>query len=115
MFLLRDEPNLPILMLEKHLHPFAESLELRDLTDDVTIFRSDATNHTDRVGLANVTTYSSVDGLPIYADHEYELISVYNNTSDVPQDSMAVLYLYLADHDFERKVLRRGERLAIAE
>lgn len=82
-----------------HLHPFAESLELRDLTADSTVFASRAENFADRIGLARVEAFSSVEGIPIFKDHEYELVSVYNNTTDVDQDSMAVMLLYLRDRD----------------
>lgn len=109
--LLALEDDTRVHFVSVHLHPFAESVELRDLTDDVTVFRSEATNHTDRVGLANVTTYSSAEGFPVYADHEYEMVSVYNNTSGVDQDSMAVLYLYMVDTEFTAEK-RREMRLA---
>jgi hypothetical protein len=83
-----------------HLHPFAESLELRDLTTGETVFRSGARPFVDRIGLAHVDSFSSVEGIPIYKDHEYELISVYDNVTDRNQDSMAVMNLYLLDKDF---------------
>ena len=85
-----------------HLHPFAESLELKDLTAKKTIFRSEARNYQGKVGLEEVHSFSSPEGIPVFADHEYELISVYNNTSREPQDSMAVMYLYLFDKRFVR-------------
>ncbi len=86
-----------------HLHPFAESLELRDLTAGTTLFRSKARGFADRIGLAAVDYFSSAEGLTLYPDHEYEMVSVYNNTTEQPQDSMAVMYLYLLDRDFESR------------
>ena len=86
-----------------HLHPFAESLELRDLTTGETVFKSQARNFEDRIGLDHVDYLSSEAGLPVYAKHEYEMISVYNNTTDQDQDSMAVMYMYLRDRDFDRQ------------
>lgn len=83
-----------------HLHPFAESLELRDLTTGERVFVSHAENLPDRIGLARVEAFSSPEGIPLFKDHEYELVSVYHNTSGVDQDSMAVMLLYLRDHDF---------------
>lgn len=85
-----------------HLHPFAESLELRDLTTGETLFHSRARNFADRIGLVEVDSYSSPEGLPVFADHEYELISTYNNTTQEKQDSMAVMYLYLHDRELDR-------------
>lgn len=84
-----------------HLHPFAETLELRDLTTKKTIFTSKAINYKDRVGLEHVEAFSSEEGIPVFSNHEYELVSVYNNTSGVEQDSMAVMYVYMKDHNFD--------------
>jgi len=85
-----------------HLHPFAESLELRDLTTNQTLFKSQAHNFPDRIGLEHVDSFSSVEGLPVYKDHDYELVSVYNNTTSVDQDSMAVMYLYFLDKEYRK-------------
>ena len=60
----------------------------------------------DRIGLDHVDYLSSEAGLPVYAKHEYEMISVYNNTTDQDQDSMAVMYMYLRDRDFDSQHAR---------
>jgi hypothetical protein len=44
----------------------------------------------------------SAEGIRLYKGHEYELVSVYENTSVENQDSMAVMYMYLLDHGFRR-------------
>jgi len=88
-----------------HLHPFATSLELRDLTADSIVFRSNARAPETGVGLEHVEAFSSEEGIPVYADHEYELVSVYQNTTDQTQDSMAVMFLYLLDRDFVKPTL----------
>ncbi|MCG8462988.1 MAG: hypothetical protein MI919_42430 [Holophagales bacterium] len=96
-----------------HLHPFAESLTLRDLTTDEVIFESRAENYTDKIGLVAVDALSSTDGIAVYPDHEYELVSVYQNTTDEVQDSMAVMYIYLRDLEMEahlRKILADAAR-----
>jgi len=85
-----------------HLHPFARSLALRDLTTGGVVFESRAENFADRIGLHSVEEYSSVEGFQLFADHEYELVSVYDNTSGEDQDSMAVMFLYALDKEFER-------------
>ncbi len=82
-----------------HLHPFAESLELRDVTADETVFIAKTEQAASGIGLASVTQFSSSDGVPIYRDHEYDLISVYDNTSGVEQDAMATMFLYLRATD----------------
>jgi len=83
-----------------HLHPYAESLELRDLTAKKTVFKSHATNRKDRIGLKDVESYSSAEGLTLFKDHEYSLISVYDNDSGERQDAMASMFLYVADTGF---------------
>ena len=83
-----------------HLHPFAESLELRDLTTGETVFKSKARNFDDKNGLEEVEYFSSEEGLPLYQDHEYEVVSTYFNTTDVDQDSMAVIFMYVMDPEF---------------
>lgn len=85
-----------------HLHPFAETLELVDKTAKKTVFKSRARNFSDKIGLEHVDFYSSEAGIPFYEDHEYELVSVYDNKTKEPQDSMAVMYIYMLDKEFER-------------
>jgi hypothetical protein len=83
-----------------HLHPFAQSLSLRDLTTGETVFHAEATSVDTGIGLKHVETITSEEGVRIFADHEYELVSVYENTTDQMQDSMAVMLLYLHDKEF---------------
>jgi len=85
-----------------HLHPFAESLELVDRTAGTTVFQSLAVNTTDIIGLEHVDYFSSVEGVPLYKDHQYEIIARYDNTSGQNQDSMAVMYMYVLDKEFQR-------------
>jgi hypothetical protein len=87
-----------------HLHPFAESLTLKDLTAGKTVLHAKAMNTPDRIGLKHVEHYAGADGIQLHKDHEYELVSVYKNTSDQAVDSMAVMYLYLHDPTFEKPV-----------
>jgi hypothetical protein len=85
-----------------HLHPFAQSLELIDRTTGESVFKAEPKNRTDRIGLSEVPFYQSLEGIPLYKDHQYDLISVYNNTSGVEQDSMAVMYLYMHDTSWKK-------------
>jgi len=86
-----------------HLHPFAESLTLIDKTTGSVVYSAKATQiGGGKIGLAHVDSFSSEEGIPVYKDHEYELVSVYDNTSGVDQDSMAVMLLYLLDKGFVR-------------
>jgi hypothetical protein len=83
-----------------HLHPFAESLELFDKTTGKSVFKAVTAQKSGKIGLERIDHFTSVEGIPIHKDHDYELVSVYNNTSDEDQDSMAVMYLYLHDRHF---------------
>jgi hypothetical protein len=86
-----------------HLHPFAESLTLNDLTTGKTVYSSKTRQLEGKIGLAHVDSLSSTEGIPVFKDHEYELVSVYNNTTSENQDSMAVMLIYLLDKEFTRK------------
>jgi hypothetical protein len=96
-----------------HLHPFAERVELRDLTAGETVFKSDVVPLDGRIGIDRVDYYASDAGIPLVQAHEYELVSFYNNTTDQPQDSMAVLYVYVLDKAFDRdRVIREANARA---
>lgn len=92
-----------------HLHPFAESIELVDLATGESVFHSSVENSEGKIGLDRVEYFSSEEGVRVYSGHEYQLISTYNNTTDVDQDSMAVMLLYLYDKHFRRSVERPVE------
>jgi hypothetical protein len=91
-----------------HLHPFAESLELRDRSLDETIFKSEVRNFKRKIGLESVEYFSSTEGLSLFRGHEFEMVSVYNNITDEDQDSMAVMYLYLRDRQFKKGRVQLG-------
>ena len=97
-----------------HLHPFAERVELRDLTTKETLFKSDVQPLDGRIGIERVDYYSSEKGIPLTTQHEYELVSFYNNTTDKQQDSMAVLYMYTLDKTFDHdRVIREGQQAGV--
>jgi len=85
-----------------HLHPFAQSLTLRDATDDKVVWSATATNPKDRVGLSHVDTFTSAEGVPMYKNHKYEIISVYDNPTNANVDSMASLFLGIDDPGFHK-------------
>jgi hypothetical protein len=89
-----------------HVHPYAESLTLTDRTTGKTVFHSKVRQVEKGTGLAEVDALTSRDGLPIYAGHEYELTSVYDNPTDRNGDAMAVMYLYLRARDLEQALRR---------
>jgi cyclophilin family peptidyl-prolyl cis-trans isomerase len=83
-----------------HLHPFAQSLTLRDATAGADLFKAQTVNPKNRVGLDRVDAFVSMEGVPMYKDHKYELISVYNNPTKQNADSMASMFLALDDPEF---------------
>lgn len=88
-----------------HLHPFARTIELRDLTAKKSLFRARIQAPSRGIGISNVETFSSREGIPVYKDHEYDVVSVYENTSGEDQDAMATLFFYLEDKRFKKPVL----------
>ncbi len=98
-----------------HLHPLAESLELIDLTTGQSLFKSQARNYKDKIGLDEVDYFSSPEGIKVYKDHEYELVSIYNNTTGEDQDSMAVMYIYLLEKYFKMPDMEKLQQEAVVE
>jgi hypothetical protein len=84
-----------------HVHPYSKSLALRDLTTGETLWTSHHETLAQRPGLAFLDYYTSEEGLPVVAGHEYELVSVYDNPTDEPSDAMATMFLYSLDKEFE--------------
>jgi len=87
-----------------HLHPFAEHLELIDITDSITIFKTSIKNYAEKIGIDNITYFSNNSGIPLYADHQYALNYRANNTTDTIQDMMAAMYLYLLDKELQQNL-----------
>ena len=96
-----------------HLHPFAKYLELVDITAGKSVYRTNVRNLEGRIGLAEVAYYSSVEGLPLYKDHQYEIVSVYDNPTEFEHTAMAGFFLYLRAHDLEDTLsaTRAGSRV----
>ncbi|MBM4357360.1 MAG: hypothetical protein FJ096_04545 [Deltaproteobacteria bacterium] len=98
-----------------HLHPFAERLELVDTTTGTSIFRATTRQAAKGIGLDHVDHYTSPTGVPLAKGHEFELVSVYENTSGNEQDSMAVMNLYLHDVEFTRPDARAAAAVLEAD
>lgn len=90
-----------------HLHPYGKSIELRDLTANKVVFKSHAHTEPNSSVIERSDVYSSTSGIQLYVNHEYQLTSVYNNTTKQNVDAMAIMYLYLAERDFSRDLLAR--------
>ncbi len=96
-----------------HVHPFAQSLELQDLTMNQTVYKAGVISSVDKVGVDQVDFFSTTastaagdvaktaeTGLRLFQDHQYQLVTVYDNPTKSNRDSMAVLYLYVRDLEF---------------
>jgi len=78
-----------------HVHPYCEYLELRDINEDKVVFRTETKGVKDKIGLELISEFTSKEGVKLFKDHEYELVSLYNNTSEDTLSAMSVVYLYL--------------------
>lgn len=78
-----------------HVHPFCQYLELFDETDSSSVYRAEATNFKDKIGLEKITTGLFPEGIAIKASHHYTLKSVYNKTLPEKHTAMATMFLYL--------------------
>ena len=85
-----------------HLHPYAKSIVIHDMTNDRLVFSTDIESSADQKVLTKIGNFSSAgDPIMLYADHDYELVTVYNNTTDSDVTAMAVLNMYVLDTEFD--------------
>src|SRR5437588_2093186 len=82
-----------------HLHPFGRAMELRDLTTGQAVLQLNSRDWNDRIGVAQVDEFKSIDGVPILRSHRYQLSVEYDNSSGSNTDAMAILYLYLLEKE----------------
>lgn len=84
-----------------HVHPFAAKISLFDKTENKAIFISKIVNHKDKIGLTNIDPFSSVDGIWLYKNHDYQIILEVNNTTQVSQDMMGSMFLFFYDKELD--------------
>ena len=81
-----------------HVHPFAQSLELKDLTTNESLFVSEIENYVDKIGIKKLTNYSSSIGFKVFKDHRYSLKSTYFDSDSLNvHTAMATMTLYMAE------------------
>ena len=95
--------------IASHLHPFAETLSFRDQTTNETLFTAIAKNYSDKIGLENVSYFSSEEGVMLYPDHDYELVLETNNTTKINQDMMASMFVFLYDKEMDEKLKSKNK------
>lgn len=101
--------------IDVHLHPFAKWVELRDLTSGTSVFRSKARQVDQGIGLAYVQTFRSAEGIPVFRDNQYAIVSAYDNTSGRAQDAMAAMYFGLYDKEFDPSLMSDPQARAARE
>jgi hypothetical protein len=77
-----------------HMHNHGRYLRLTDVTTGERLWQTDVIYESDRIQIEEIPFYSDTEGFPVFADHEYEIEALYDNTTDHDVDAMAVLYLY---------------------
>lgn len=103
--LITERLNLPadlrVHTIVTHVHPTAESLTLIDLTTMESIYRANVdSSNQGQLEITKIDSYASPEGLLLKKDHQYGLVSVYDNQSGRDLDSMAVMYLYIHDPEY---------------
>jgi hypothetical protein len=84
-----------------HLHPFGESIQLVDKTTNEVVLEVKAKDWSDKRGVEAMEEISSQEGIKLYRDHVYELVTRYENPTGQPIDAMSILYVYARDVKFE--------------
>lgn len=80
-----------------HVHPYAKSVELRDVTANKSVWKGQVHNDPDpkRAAVIATDTYSSKSGIELHHDHQYELVATYENPTPRYVDAMASLWMYV--------------------
>lgn len=75
-----------------HVHPFAESMELRNLTREERVWKG--TSIRGKSGsMTGFEVFSSVQGYAVQPGEAYRITSLYDNPTDGPIDAMAGLFI----------------------
>ncbi len=96
--------TLRVHQITPHLHPFAETFALRDITTNNVLFNCKVINHKNKIGLSRTPAFSSIEGILLYPDHEYELLLRTNNTTNEIQDMMASMFMFFYDDEMADKI-----------
>jgi hypothetical protein len=97
---IRLEQETTVHLATAHLHPHAQSVALFDASTNKVIVTIRSRDYATRRGVDEMETWISEPGVPIYPDHQYELITQYDNRTGSPIDAMSILYMYCLDRKF---------------
>lgn len=78
--------------IKVHLHQYGQSISLVDKTAKKVLWQGHAKY--DKNQIESVDYYSSSEGIKVFANHDYEIVSEYWNKSGKNADGMAVLRMY---------------------
>ncbi len=95
-------------LITAHMHPYAESVELWDRKEDKLVFKANAKNFSDKIGVQHIDHFASTQGMELYKDHIYEIKSVYDNPTDKPIDAMGMLYIFYHEPGFDKTMVRKS-------
>jgi hypothetical protein len=95
--------DMDIHYIAAHLHPYATSIEISDMTTQSSVFQADVESSPDGKALTKIHNFSSIEPLTLYAHHDYEFNSIYENTSDEDVTAMALIQLYAALDNFDAR------------
>lgn len=90
-----------------HVHPFATKISLFDKTTNKPIFTSNIVNHKSTIGLTSIDSFSSIEGIWLYKDHDYEIVLEVNNNTKTHQDMMGSMFLFFYDKELD-DLLQKG-------
>jgi hypothetical protein len=80
--------------IKLHLHRYGRSVSLVDTTTGRAVWTGRAT--ADAHGeIASTESFSSIEGLEVFPDHDYKVVATYDNPTGRNADGMGVLRLYL--------------------
>jgi hypothetical protein len=85
-----------------HLHPFGESIALRNKTTGKTLVKIKSKDHPEKKSVTFMEEFMFEEGIPVSQNDQYELVIVYNNPTDKPSDVMGIVYMYLLDKNFDK-------------
>ena len=80
---------------------------LFDKTANKPIFISKIVNHKGKIGLNSIEPFSTVEGIWLFKNHEYEIVLDVDNTSQISQDMMGSMFLFFYDKELD-ELLKKG-------
>jgi hypothetical protein len=76
-----------------HIHPYAESMALYNVTRDELVWKGSAQNNA-AGETSDMEVFSSIEGYPVHAGETYKFVSTYNNPTEDFIDAMAGIFIF---------------------